>query len=322
MDITLLVIFTLISASAHQGANYIVYSTKAETPVYAPRWITTLGGFLFVKTYLFLGIPIACLNGYLIYEYKGLIIAGIGTFFGTSFFRFWGRRGWSTLTVAITLIWTVVNLFRITSDFAPAPDVPMTEREHNISAEAYYNRGVANAELGKYAEAIANFDTAIKRDPDFMEAYYNRAVAKGVLGQHADALPDYNTVIDLDPDFMEAYYNRGSTKAELGRYVEAITDFDTAIQLNPKNVRSYQNRGKVNAELGKYSEAIADFNAAIQLNPNYAEAYSSRGIAKANFGQNRAAKQDLRPALRLATQAGDVELKKIIQEILQRLDRR
>ena len=288
MDITLLVIFTLISASAYQGANYIVYSAKAETPVYAPRWITTLGGFLFVKTYLFLGIPIACLNGYLIYEYKGLIIAGVGTFFGTSFFRFWGRRGWSTLTVAITLIWTVVNLFRITGDFAPAPDVPMTEREHNISAEAYFNRGVAKAELGKYSEAITDFDTAIQ----------------------------------LNPKNVRSYNDRGVAKAELGRYVEAITDFDTAIQRDPENVRSYQNRGKVNAELGKYSEAIADFNAAIQLNPNYAEAYSSRGIAKANLGQNRAAKQDLRTALRLATQAGDVELKKIIQEILQRLDRR
>ena len=322
MDITLLVIFTLISASAYQGANYIVYSAKAETPVYAPRWITTLGGFLFVKTYLFLGIPIACLNGYLIYEYKGLIIAGVGTFFGTSFFRFWGRRGWSTLTVAITLIWTVVNLFRITGDFAPAPDVPMTEREHNISAEAYFNRGVAKAELGKYADAIANFDTAIQRDPDFMEAYFNRGSTKAELGKYSEAITDFDTAIQLNPKNVRSYNDRGVAKAELGRYVEAITDFDTAIQRDPENVRSYQNRGKVNAELGKYSEAIADFNAAIQLNPNYAEAYSSRGIAKANLGQNRAAKQDLRTALRLATQAGDVELKKIIQEILQRLDRR
>ena len=611
MDLILLSIFTLISAVAHQGANFIVYCAKTGIPVKnAPRWITTLGGFLFVKVYVYLATPIACLNGFLMYEYQGLIIAGVGTYLGTSIFRFLGRRGWSTFSVAITLIWTVINIFRFVGGFASAPDVPqfaedalaatvylemtdaqvlpisygsgffvsqehiltnyhviagaahgtakivgktrtyliqgilaidvendlallhvtipgvnplrlgdndkvrigdqvyvagspkglegtfsdgiisrisrwegrerlqitapispgssggpvlnrkgkvigvafmtieggqnlnfaipskyvkallntkgtvtpLAEREHNISAETYYYRGntkhdigfyqnaisdyskairlkpdfveayhnrgytkaalgqyseaitdydiatklepndaiiyyncgVAKAALGQYPNALTDFDTTIKLESDFMEAYYNRAVVKGVLGQHSDALTDYNIAIKLEPDFVEAYHNRGSTKLELGKYSEAIADFDTVIKLKPDNVRSYNdrgvakaelgkyfeaiadfnaaiqlknknamsyhNRGKAKAELGKYSEAIADFNAAIQLNPNYAEAYSSRGVAKANLGQNRAAKQDLRTALRLATQAGDMELKSRIQEVLRLLE--
>ena len=114
MDLAILAIFTLISATAHQGANFIVYCAKTGTPIsYAPRWITTLGGFLFVKIYVYLAIPIACLNGFLMYEYQGLIIAGLGTWLGTPIFRFLGRRGWTTLPVAITLIWTIVNIFMV-----------------------------------------------------------------------------------------------------------------------------------------------------------------------------------------------------------------
>ena len=111
MDLAILAIFTLISASAHRGASFIIYCAKTETPVYASRWITSLGGFLFVKAYMYLAIPIACLNGYLMYGYKGLIIAGLGTCLGMHILRFFNRGGGFTFCGAITLIWTVVNIF-------------------------------------------------------------------------------------------------------------------------------------------------------------------------------------------------------------------
>ena len=50
-----LAIFILISAFARWGACVIVHYAKTETPVFIRpynRWITTLGGFLFVKAYM------------------------------------------------------------------------------------------------------------------------------------------------------------------------------------------------------------------------------------------------------------------------------
>ena len=113
MDLAILAIFTLISACAHRGACVIVYCAKTGTPVlYAPGWITTLGGFLFVKAYMYLATPIACLNGFLMYGDQGLIIAGLGSFLGMHILRFLNRGGLLMPYGAITLIWTVVNIFK------------------------------------------------------------------------------------------------------------------------------------------------------------------------------------------------------------------
>ena len=78
--------------------------------------------------------------------------------------------------------------------------------------------------------------------------------------------------------------------------------------------------GVAKASLSRYVEAIADYDTAIQLNSGDAPAYLLRGLSKAELGQTWAAKQDLRTALKLATQAGDVELKNSIKEVLRLLE--
>ena len=55
-----LAIFILISAFARWGACVIVHYAETDTPVFIRpynRWITTLGGFLFVKVYSVLSNP-------------------------------------------------------------------------------------------------------------------------------------------------------------------------------------------------------------------------------------------------------------------------
>ena len=187
-------------------------------------------------------------------------------------------------------------------------------------ADTYYLRGRAKGALGQYSNAIADFDTAIRLEPDDAMIYYLRGRAKGALGQYSNAIADFDTAIKLEINGAMVYNARGRAKAELGQHFEAIADFNAAIQLNPDDALAYSHRGWAKAELGQHFEAIADFNAAIQLNPDDAPAYYNRGAAKAELGQYWSAKQDLRTALRLATQAGDVELKNKIEEILRLLE--
>ena len=147
-----LAIFIFICAFSRWGACIIVHYAKTETPVFIRsynRWITTPGGFLCVKAYTFLSIPIACFNGFLMSGYRGLIIAGLVTFFwpylGMRILMFLNRdvsgrggRGGGGFTFygAIILIWTVVNIFRFVGSFAPAEDVPQFA-EDALAATVY-----------------------------------------------------------------------------------------------------------------------------------------------------------------------------------------
>ena len=170
-------------------------------------------------------------------------------------------------------------------------------------AKAWRDAGDAKRKLGRWAEAIEDYDRALQLDPRDARAYADRGLAKSELGRWAEAIQDLDRALQLDPRDAYACTNRGVSKARMGRYAEAIEDYDRALELDPRHVLAYVNRGTSKAELGRRAEAIEDFDLALQLDPRHALAYASRGLTKASLGQHSAALQDLDRALEHAPAA-------------------
>ena len=181
---------------------------------------------------------------------------------------------------------------------------PLSQDNHSISAETYFNWGNTKYDLGNYKGAITDYTKAVHLEPD-SAIYFNRGLATDKLEQYLAAISDYDMAIQLKPDYAKAYHNRGITKAKLGKHFEAIADYDTAIQLKPDYAKAYHNRGTTKAESGKYFEAIADYDTVIRLKPNYADAYYSRGNAKYSLEQYPAAILDYDIAIRLKPDYAD-----------------
>ena len=265
------------------------------------------------------------------------------------------------ISVAVHRALDAQNLnFAIPSNYLKAllakarPPQPLSQNSQSISAVTYFRRGNAKYELGLYHEAISDYDTAIRLEPDFALAYVTRGLAKHSLKQYAAAIADYDTAIRLKPDYAavyisrglakrllkqydaaiadydmairlkpdyaKAYVTRGLAKADLKQYDAAIADYDTAIRLKPDYAVAYNDRGLAKADLKQYDAAIADYDTAIRLKPDYAVAYHFRGVVKALLGRTWEAKQDVRTALRLAEKARDASLKAHIEETLRLLE--
>lgn len=93
------------------------------------------------------------------------------------------------------------------------------------SAGAYVNLGNALCEWGnKLPDAVAAYDKAIKRKPDFATAYYNLGVALFRLGKLDDAIHAYRRAIELKPNFAEAYYNLGLVFRQKGLLADALAN--------------------------------------------------------------------------------------------------
>ena len=129
---------------------------------------------------------------------------------------------------------------------------------------------------------LAEYDEAIRLNPDSAEAYFNRGKARASLDQDPSAIADYDAAIQLNPNFAEAYFHRGCLKDYLvqwdphksmtdARFKErrsAIADFDEAIRLDldfPELLHAYYRRGLAKYNLDRYEDAIVDFDEALRL---------------------------------------------------------
>ncbi|HLO84095.1 MAG TPA: tetratricopeptide repeat protein, partial [Nostocaceae cyanobacterium] len=79
-----------------------------------------------------------------------------------------------------------------------------------------------------FLQAILSYDQAVKFQPDFHQAWYNRGVALFNVGRYEEAISSYDQAVKFKPDKHEAWYNRGVALFNVGRYEEAISSYDQA----------------------------------------------------------------------------------------------
>ena len=174
-------------------------------------------------------------------------------------------------------------------------EAPYTE----LTPSEYKNRGFLAYERHDYKDAIADYDIAIEKDPNYAEAYFLRGLARRVLNHWEESIVDFNDAIRLNSNQAAVYYERGAVKYLLNQCEEAIVDSDRAIHLNPYFAGAYYVRGVAKCSLERYEEAIVDFDEAIHLNIENPRVYYWRGIAKKRLGQNAASIVDFDIAIRL-----------------------
>jgi len=96
-------------------------------------------------------------------------------------------------------------------------------------AHTYAMRGLAYSLKGFYDRAIADFDAAIDRRPNFPAALNNRAWAYFRSGRVRQGLPDIERSIELEPGSAFAYDTRAHMRQSLGDSAAALRDYDRAL---------------------------------------------------------------------------------------------
>lgn len=106
--------------------------------------------------------------------------------------------------------------------------------------------------------------------------------AQGVLasekGQIAQAIEEFQAAVRLDPNQAEALYNLGVLFGEQGRWDEAMESLARAAELRPKDADPRLILGVVAAEKGDDDRAIHQFIEALKLQPDLTEAHFRLGL--------------------------------------------
>ena len=168
------------------------------------------------------------------------------------------------------------------------------------TAEEWTLCGDRDYEKGNYQAAIASFNEALKRDPQYLPALYDRANAELKLRNYDAAIRDIDAFLQAKPENAKAHNLRGSALTNLARYDAAVEEFNEAQRLDPASCPdACYNRGYAHYAAGDYSAAIADFKSVLDIRPDDNEALLMRGRCYRFIGNYDAALEDFAAVIRL-----------------------
>ncbi len=191
--------------------------------------------------------------------------------------------------------------------------------------------GTAFAKMGRFSQAIAEYERALRISPtseitrrDLAEARINAAVSESNLaaelsrdpGHFDQAVAHYEAAIAFDPDSADTHYNLGVTLEKIeGRSNDAIAEFEVALRLNPNYAEAHNDLG-VALTRSRLPDAIAHFEAALRTRPDYADAHYNLGVALSEVpGRLPDAIAQFEAAQRLNP---DPEIKRILERLRRR----
>lgn len=144
-----------------------------------------------------------------------------------------------------------------------------------------FEKGIAALNARHFAAAAEVFARVLARVPAFAPGHNALGLAFAGMGRPAEALASYESAVRADAFFAAPYINRATLLRDLGRVEEALANLDKAIVLEPDDAAGHGNRGSLLTEMNRPAAAVASFERALALNPAFPYAPGLRLINKA-----------------------------------------
>lgn len=140
-------------------------------------------------------------------------------------------------------------------------------------AEDRFLLGTALERLGRPAEALAEYDRAIRRDPRHAAARLARVASQARDGLYDVATKDAEDVAGQYPRILTVWNLLSRLYQAQNRFAEASAAYQRLVELDPYNPEAWNNLGTMYATLGQYEPAVDALKKALKLDPNYRSAY-------------------------------------------------
>jgi tetratricopeptide (TPR) repeat protein len=170
--------------------------------------------------------------------------------------RLWMTRHFVKLTLVLALI--AVNPLTPAQESKPAPDT---------AGLAEVTLGDQLLALGKYDDAIAKYQSALKASSNLESAQAGLALALLHSGKSEAALQTVTAALNAHSDSARLICVLGRIKFRRGDMGEAENAFQTVLQIDPKNVNAYVGLARLYRSISMYAHSYAALKRAHDLDP-------------------------------------------------------
>jgi predicted O-linked N-acetylglucosamine transferase (SPINDLY family) len=122
----------------------------------------------------------------------------------------------------------------------------------------------------------------LRNPPDkrAVRAFYT-SVRLSSEGKFQDAAAELEKAVRISPEFADAYTNLAVQHVRMRRYAEAIAETERAMEIAGPNAMNLCNRGFAQFQLGRYAEAADSARAALRLDSRALQAHLILGAVLA-----------------------------------------
>ena len=144
------------------------------------------------------------------------------------------------------------------------------------SSDARLCYQAADSPLNPALRDIRRCDDALLRDSlsqyEIVATHVNRGILKLRRGLVDAAIADFDAAIRLDPDQAEAYLNKGTALLRRENPTEALQLYTVALEHDTSRPAiAHYGRAIANETMGNLNAAYRDYTAASQIAPNWRE---------------------------------------------------
>ncbi|HEX7079147.1 MAG TPA: tetratricopeptide repeat protein [Candidatus Eisenbacteria bacterium] len=182
--------------------------------------------------------------------------------------------------------------------------------------------GLALSLAGERERAVQAFRRALTLNPHYLEARLNLAIVYNDLGRYDEALAEFQAEGIRDPEhenlspdvrtfLADSHALLGDTYRNLGMHVDATQEYRKALKLAPQYLDLKNKLGSVYGEMGLYEDAESELSSALAQNPRYADARVTLGLVFYRSGRRHRAREEW--ARCLAERADDVRARAYLE---------
>lgn len=167
-------------------------------------------------------------------------------------------------------------------------------KEHPDYAQAHTNLGIVYTQQKRFHEAAAEFEMALRLDPQNDEIRLSYAKTLTAILYYSQAKPVILDYLQRHPHEFEALYFAGVVERGMGEYENAEKVLRQAVAINPQHAEAHYHLGFVLAHLQRPAEAQVELQKALALNPESSEARFQLAAVLRTLGETDKAHEELK----------------------------
>ncbi len=123
---------------------------------------------------------------------------------------------------------------------------------------------------GDRARAKAEFERALRMNPEEAIAHFNVGWVCDQQGLHEAALAHFRRAIEINPHIDRAWYGTGIIHVKYNRHQDAKAAFQEVVRIEPMNMHGWYQLGMTHFVLGELTELDGLKNHTLKFNPKIA----------------------------------------------------